>query len=90
MNINAKQKRQLRSKAHQLKPVVIIGDKGLSDAVLQEIDRALYDHELLKARINATDKEQRQQITKTICNHTQATLIQTIGHIIAIYRKKEI
>jgi len=82
------QKKQLRSKAHALKPIVIVGDKGITDNVLQEIDRALFDHELIKVRINAADKAEKKQLTQTICEHTQAALIQTIGHIIVIYRKR--
>lgn len=82
------QKKQLRSQAHALKPIVIVGDKGITDNVLQEIDRALFDHELIKVRINAADKAEKKQLTQTICKHTQAALIQTIGHIIVIYRKR--
>jgi len=82
------QKKQLRSKAHALKPIVIVGDKGITYNVLQEIDRALFDHELIKVRINAADKAEKKQLTQTICEHTQAALIQTIGHIIVIYRKR--
>ncbi len=85
--ITTTQKRQLRGSAHSLKPVVILGDKGLTDNVLEEINRALDDHELIKIRINAADKAQRQQITQDICEKTQAQLIHTIGHIIAIYRE---
>ncbi len=85
--ITATQKRQLRGSAHALKPVVIVGDKGITDNVLQEINRALDDHELIKIRINAADKAQRQQIIQDICKRTEALLIQTIGHIIAIYRE---
>ncbi len=86
--ITATQKRQLRGSAHALKPVVIVGDKGITDNVLQEINQTLDNHELIKIRINAENKAQRQQIIQDICTRTQAILIQTIGHIIAIYREK--
>lgn len=80
--------RELRSKVHHLKPIVIIGNNGLTDAVIQEIDHALNDHELIKIRVHIKDnKEELAKITSEICTKTQATLIQTIGHIVAIYRK---
>ena len=85
--ITSKQKRQLKSQAHKLHPVVIIGNNGLTATVLAEIDRALTDHELIKVRINIADREQKQQLTKTICEQASAQLVQTIGHIIVIYRK---
>lgn len=87
-NINATQKRQLCGQAHELKPVVTVGNKGVTDNVLQEIDRALHDHELIKVRVNAADKAERKDMTQKICEHTQATLIHTIGHIIVIYRER--
>lgn len=85
--LNPQTIRELKSKLHHLKPVVIIGNHGLTDAVTHEIDRALNDHELIKVRANASNKEEFTAITEKLCADTQSTLIQTIGHIIAIYRK---
>ena len=79
--------RELKSKLHHLKPVVIIGNKGLTDAVTQEIDRALNDHELIKVRADVKNSEELATIADAICAKTKSTLIQTIGHIIAVYRK---
>ncbi|EKE01398.1 MAG: hypothetical protein ACD_21C00146G0007 [uncultured bacterium] len=79
--------RELKSKVHHLKPVVIIGDKGLTAAVIQEIDRALNDHELIKIRVHIEDREELNKITTEICTKTNASLIQVIGHIVAVYRK---
>ena len=80
--------RELRSKTHHLKPIVIIGNNGLTEPVIQEIDRALNDHELIKIRVSVKDsKKELTEITQEICTKTNATLIQFIGHIIAIYRK---
>ena len=85
--LNSHDIRELRSKLHHLKPVVIIGNNGLTDAVAQEIDRALNDHELIKVRTDAKNSEELATIADTICAKTKSTLIQTIGHIVAIYRK---
>jgi len=80
--------RELKGKIHHLKPIVIIGNNGLTPAVIQEIDRALNDHELIKIRVHIKDsKEELAKITQEICTKTNATAIQTIGHIVAVYRK---
>ena len=80
--------RELRSKLHHLKPVIIIGNNGLTDAVIQEINRALNDHELIKIRTQIKDrKKELTQVIQEICTKTDAALIQVIGHIVAIYRK---
>ena len=82
------QKSLLKSQAHHLKPVVIIGAGGLSTGVTSEIDRALEDHELIKVRISQSEREMRKLITEQIISHHHATLIGTIGHIIILYRRK--
>ncbi len=80
-------KKILKARAHALKPVVITGQNGLSDAVINEIDLALEHHELIKVRINASDREERLMMSAEICQRLSAEIIQSIGHIIAIYRK---
>lgn len=80
-------KKILKARAHALKPVVITGQNGLSDAVMNEIDLALEHHELIKVRINASDREERSMMIGEICQRLSAEMIQSIGHIIAIYRK---
>lgn len=80
-------KKHLKSQAHQLKPVVIIGANGLTEAVHQELERALDDHELIKIRISSQEREDRKLITDAIVEHHGAELISKIGHIIVIYRK---
>lgn len=85
--ITPQQKRELKTQLHALKPIVIVGSNGLTDSVLNEINVALDDHELIKIRINESDKDKRGEITNKICKSTHAALIQSIGMIIAIYRK---
>ena len=80
-------KKQLRAKAHALKPVVITGQAGISEAVLKEIHLALDHHELIKVRVNAEDREQRREMSDLIRAETGAEFIQSIGHIITLYRK---
>ncbi len=88
MGLNNKQIRQLRKLAHPLKPVVLTGRAGISDSVIEEIDRALDFHELIKVRINATDRESRHTMLGEICRRTGSEPVQLIGHIAALYRKR--
>ncbi len=81
--------RHLRSLAHHRKPVVIIGGAGLTEAVLAEIDQALAHHELIKVRVNAADRTQREAFIADICQRTGAEVVQKIGHIAAFYRRAE-
>ncbi len=80
-------KKQLRAKAHALKPVIITGQAGISPPVLFEINAALDHHELIKVRVNAEDRDQRKEMSAMICTETGAELIQAIGHIITLYRE---
>lgn len=80
--------KHLAEQVHKLKPSVMIGNKGLTEAVQAEIDQTLEHHELIKIRIAGSDKEDREQIIQEVCRVQNATLIKKIGHIFAIYRKK--
>lgn len=86
MSLNQFQKRRLRQIAHDLRPVVQTGGRGLTDSVLKEIDRALHDHELIKVRLVADDREQRRAMIEKVCEHSGANLVQRIGHIAVFYR----
>lgn len=87
--MNSAEKKYLRGKSHGLKPVIIIGSNGLTESVQHEIERALFDHELIKIRISEKDRSVRKAISDDIVAHHQAELINTIGHIIAIYKKSD-
>jgi putative YhbY family RNA-binding protein len=79
---------ELRAEAHKLDPVVIIGDKGLTDEVIAEIDRSLRAHELIKVRAASGEREQRDIWLETICERLQAHPVQQIGKVFVIYREK--
>lgn len=78
--------RTLRTIAHALHPLVTIADKGLTDNVMQEIGRALRDHELIKIRVLAGDRIERKTLIDSVCEQQQATLVQRIGHVAVLYR----
>lgn len=82
-------KQQFKAAAHHLKPVVLLGNKGLTPAVIEEINIALLAHELIKVKINGTEKAIRQQIANEICDSLQATLIQLIGNTAILYRENQ-
>jgi RNA-binding protein len=89
MPLSETHRRHLRKLAHHLKPVVIVGNAGLTENVLTEIDAALDHHELIKIKIHAADKTERQAIIDKISEHTAASWVLSIGHIAAFYRQAE-
>ena len=80
------QKKFLRSMGHSLKPIVMIGQHGLSENVLAELESTMTKHELLKIKIRTDDREQKQQMIDQIVKFSQSHLVQVIGNVIVIYR----
>lgn len=89
MALTPKTRQELKAKAHKLKPVVMIGNKGLTEAVHKEIDIALSHHELIKVRIATTDRELKEALYSEICATNQAEPVQLIGNTVVIYRKNK-
>jgi len=83
------QKRYLRGLAHDLKPVILVGAKGVTAALLAELDLALEQHELIKARVAAEDRETRDQWIAALVDGAQAALIGRIGHVAVLYRARK-
>lgn len=86
MSLTSKQTRHLRSLAHSLKPVVMIGSAGLSESVIREIDLSLAHHELIKVKIQAADRDERKTLIRKICDTAQCECAQSIGHTAILYR----
>ncbi|MBS6189153.1 MAG: ribosome assembly RNA-binding protein YhbY [Haemophilus parainfluenzae] len=87
--LSTKQKQFLKGLAHHLSPVVMLGGNGLTEGVLAEIDNALNHHELIKVKIAGADRETKQLIIDAIVRETQSSNVQTIGHILVLYRPSE-
>ena len=87
--LSTKQKQFLKGLAHHLSPVVMLGGNGLTEGVLAVIDNALNHHELIKVKIAGADRETKQLIIDAIVRETQSSNIQTIGHILVLYRPSE-
>ncbi|WP_454781319.1 ribosome assembly RNA-binding protein YhbY [Legionella sp. WA2022007384] len=82
-------KKSLKAQAHHLKPVVLLGAKGLTEAVIAETDIALISHELIKVKINGAEREDRIIMADELCQQLQAELVQMIGNTLIMYRKNE-
>jgi len=78
----------LKARAHSLEPVVLIGNKGLTDEVVTEVDRALKVHELIKVRAPGLDREAREVAFNALSERTNAIAVQIIGKVCVLYRKK--
>ena len=83
----AKRRSELRAEAHKLSPVVIIGDKGLTDEVLAEVDRSLTAHELIKVRAATDERAARDAWLEAICEKLGAHPVQQIGKVLVVYRE---
>ena len=81
------QKKYLRKLGHKLKPVVFIGNSGLSKSVLTELSSTINHHELIKIKIKASNRIIRDQIIDEICKKTSTQLVTQIGGIALIYKK---
>ena len=89
MSLSKNQTKFLRGKCHDLKPVVMLGQKGLTDAVLNELDNALNHHELVKVKLAIDDREARKRLTQEICRRSLAEEVQNIGKTVSIYRRNK-
>ena len=87
-DLTALQRKTLKARAHALHPVVVIGDKGLTDAVLHEIDVNLRSHELIKIRVAGGQREHREAMLAAICTRLAALPVQHIGRVLVVYREQ--
>ena len=86
MSLTAQQKKHFRTIGHHLKPVVAMGGKGLTESFLTELERAIEDHELIKVKIAVEDREDKAAVKEAIIEHTGAELVQSVGHVLLLYR----
>ena len=86
---DTKQILALKARAHHLNPVVMIGQHGLTDAVIKETDAALAAHELIKVRVAGDDRAERVAAAEALCEATGAFLVQHIGKLLVLWREKQ-
>ncbi|MEZ5476368.1 MAG: YhbY family RNA-binding protein [Thiolinea sp.] len=88
MELKETQKKRLKGLAHSLKPVIMIGQHGLKDSILEELDNALDYHQLVKIKISVGDRTARDAIIQQLLAHAeQAVLIQQIGNMAVLYQR---
>lgn len=89
LELTPQQRKFLRAQAHGLKPVVMIGGNGLTEAVLKETERALAAHELIKIRCLGDDRAAREAWLATICGQLGCAPVQHIGKLLLVYKPAE-
>lgn len=80
------ERKTLAAQAHSLNPVVLLGAAGLTPAVMQEIDRALTAHELIKVRLTGMDRTARPEAATQISETLSCAAVQLIGSVLVLYR----
>lgn len=88
-SLTVKQRQYLKGLAHDLQPVVMVGNNGLTPAVVKEIDLNLNAHELIKIRVLGDDRAAREALIEEICGATNASFVQHIGKLLVLYRTTE-
>ena len=88
MPLNGKQRRALRALGHHLEPVVLVGQHGVTDAVVAAVDQALHDHELIKVKIHE-GPEDRKEAAQRLAEATGAELAQLLGRVALLFKKRD-
>lgn len=86
MPISNADKKRYRAIGHNLKPVVTIAQKGVTDNIRVELDRALTEHELIKIKLVTADRDEKNALSEAICSEFNAECVQSIGHVLLLYR----
>lgn len=86
MDLTERQRRHLKGLAHPLKPVILMGNSGLTAAVVSETDRALDHHELIKVRLPGMERAERDAALAELARQTGSALVTRIGHVAVLYR----
>ena len=90
VSLTPRERTHLKARAHPLEPVVKVGNAGLTDQVMAEIDRALTAHELIKVRVAGADREAREAMCDAICARTDAAEVQRVGKVIVLWRPRPV
>jgi RNA-binding protein len=85
--LTGKQRRALRAMGHHLEPVVLVGQSGVTEGVIAAVEQALYDHELIKVKVNE-GPESRQEAAEKLSQGTGAELVQLLGRTVLLFKKR--
>lgn len=86
--LTPRERAALKARAHALEPVVMVGQGGVSDAVVTEIDRALTAHELIKVKLGGADRAARAALADVICTRAGAADVQRVGKVLVLWRPR--
>lgn len=86
MSLTPRERALLKARAHALEPIVQIGQSGLSEAVVREIEHALKVHGLIKIRAGGGDRTERGSLFRAICERTDAAPVQHVGKVLVLWR----
>jgi RNA-binding protein len=89
MSLTTDQKKRLRTRAHTLNPIVMVGGNGLTENVQLEVDRALEDHELIKVKFAVGDRDLKRELIKELVTVVEAELVQEIGNVAVLFRSSD-
>ncbi|CAI8209556.1 MAG: RNA-binding protein [Marinobacterium sp. xm-d-530] len=89
MSLTTDQKKRLRTRAHTLNPIVMVGGNGLTENVQLEVDRALEDHELIKVKFAVGDRDLKRELIKELVTVVEAELVQEIGNVAVLFRASD-
>ena len=88
LSLTPRQRSHLKGRAHALEPVVFVGQAGLSDTVIAELNRALTAHGLIKVKLAGAGREDRETLTEEICARTGAAAVQNVGRVLVLWRPR--
>jgi putative YhbY family RNA-binding protein len=88
ISLTPSQRARLKAKAHALEPVVQVGQAGLSDTVVSEVDRSLTAHGLIKVRLTGADRDTRDELAHSLSERTDAAVVQQVGRVLVLWRPR--
>jgi RNA-binding protein len=88
VSLTPRERAHLKARAHSLDPRVQVGQSGLTDALVKEVDRALTAHELIKVKILGDDREARREVADALAERADAALVYSVGKVIVLWRPK--
>lgn len=89
LSLTNRERSALKARAHALEPVVQVGQAGLTDSVVAEVDRALAAHELIKVRISVANRVERADLCEAICARTGAVEVLRVGKVLGLWRPRQ-
>lgn len=88
LTLTARERQALKARAHALEPLLQIGQSGLTDRMVAEIDRTLTAHELIKVKVKTEDRDSREALCTAICERTGSAAVQRVGHVLVLWRPR--